>query len=90
MKSTRRTLVLAVIVGACMLLAIGALAVIAGQQVRERSAQQERIGKLEADVRTYAGRYLDLQESRDEEREAIESAASVTAYELAECRKAKK
>jgi hypothetical protein len=44
------------------------------------SAANERIKKLEGDVRTYSGKYLDLQEARNEELEAAQQGHAMEMY----------
>ncbi len=75
---------------AILLLVVGALATIAVIGISNEVQHAERIRKLEADVRTYAGRYLDQQEVFEEERQVFRSAASVAEYQLADCRKGAK
>jgi hypothetical protein len=47
----------------------------------ELSVAQTRIKKLEGDVRTYSGKFLDLQESRNEELEAAQQGHAMEMYE---------
>lgn len=69
---------------------VGALVAVLSIEANDGKRQAERIHKLEADVRTYAGKYLDLQESLEDERESVRNAVEVAQYELAECRKGKR
>lgn len=72
-----------------LLLAIGALSMLVALDQADAAKQRERIQKLEADVRTYAGKYLDLQEGIEDEIQQLRSAAELASYELSECRKEK-
>lgn len=67
----------------------GALTLLAWQATNYETESKTKIAKLESDVRSYSGKYLDLQERMDEQREAAEGKASMAVWELEQCRSEK-
>ena len=54
------------------------------------SAAEDRLKKAEADARTYAGRFLDLQERVEEDKGELNSSITMLQWQLEQCKEAKK
>ena len=63
---------------------LGATAFVAYTATQKATEATAHVKKLEADVRTYAGKYLDLQEQGDEAASDARLALSAAQYELSQ------
>lgn len=59
--------------------------VMAGALLNGAIKDAERVQKLEADVRTYAGKYLDLQEKTQDEDFSVRSQVTTLQLQLGQC-----
>lgn len=70
-----------------LVLFLGVTSVLLYQAWGREATHAERVKKLEADVRTYAGKYLDLQEQGSDELDSARSDLSMAKWRLEESQK---
>lgn len=67
------------------LVANGVMAVFTSLYVVSDQSHQEREKKLEADVRKYAGKYLDIQETVQDNEDRLKAESTMLKFQLEEC-----